>query len=160
MSTDKQLVIASNDSNPIKAQFIATLHQAALHQQLGYMDGLDPETKEVVPLLVGVEYDDNNKPVHLWPLGIVFLDGSNLKNYLAPDGNGNYYDQNVALDANGEPIDTDIDYDGDIGDGTLIDQCDSPKKQRRKAVKSGSRSKRGGSEVGADDDRDVSGGSV
>lgn len=104
---NKQLVIASNDRNPIKESFIQTLHMAALNCQLGYMDGMDPDTGDIIPLLCGVEYGEEGKPVKLWPLAIAFLDGTKLKNYLVPDGNGNYFNQNrdeIECDVNGEPI--------------------------------------------------------
>lgn len=141
----KELVIASNDRNPIKAQFIATLHQAALHNQLGYMDGMDPDTGQVVPLLCGVEYGEDGKPKQLWPLGIVFLQGEAIKNYLAPDGNGNYYSQQLATDANGEPIEL---------------PAEPAQEEGRPAVKSANSRKGRRRKVGADNDRDVSEGSV
>lgn len=153
MSTQNKLVIATNNPNPIKADFIRLLHNAALHNQLGYMDGMDPDTGDEVPLLVGVEYDDEGNPKQLWPLAIAFIDGSKLKNYLAPDGNGSYYNQTLASDAAGEPIDTDI--------GGGIELPDEPaEEQGRPTVKSANSRKGRRRKVGADDDRDVSGGSV
>lgn len=145
MSSNDKLVIASNDRNPIKAQFIATLHQAALHNQLGYMDGKDPETGEIVPLLCGVEFNEDGSPKQLWPLGIVFLNGEGLKNYLAPDGDGKYYDQfaNANLEANGQPI-----------------ELPAVEEEGRPSVKSSNSRKGRRRKVGADDDRHVPDGSV
>lgn len=141
--TTNNLVIASNDRNPMKEQFIQALHQAALHCQLGYMDGMDPDTGEITPLLVGVEYNEAGQPCKLWPLGTVFLTADNLKNYLVPDGNGQYFNQNAderELDANGDVIELPEET------GTAIESGNRRKGRRRK--------------MGADDDRGVSEGSV
>ena len=116
MTAEATAIVVTNDNNPIKRDFLAILHQAALHNQLGYMDGMDPDTGEIVPLLVGVEHLEDGK-MQLYPLAHAFLETDKLKNYLVPDGNGSYFCQN-SLDAAGD----------------LIAQLDTKpaKKQRRK----------------------------
>lgn len=110
-------VVVSNDANPIKRQFLAILHQAALHNQLGYMDGMDPDTGDIVPLLVGVERLDEGK-MKFYPLAAAFLDADKLKNYLVPDGNGKYFEQH------------DMDVASELAAGLDVKPA---KKQRRKA---------------------------
>ena len=97
------IVVLTNDPKPAKSEFIEVLHQAALHGQLGYMDGMDPDTGEIVPLLVGIER--NGTSIAAYPLAHIFMEVSELKAYLSPDGNGNYINLSEHIrDANGDPI--------------------------------------------------------
>lgn len=97
------VVVMTNEPNPIKTQFIEILHQAALNGQLGYMDGKDPDTGEIVPLLVGIEREGSM--IRAYPIAHAFLKVEEMKNYLAPDGQGNYLDLTTHItDANGEPV--------------------------------------------------------
>ena len=85
-------VVITNDFQPVKQEFIELLYQGALNGQLGYMDGMDPDTGNVVPLLVGLEASpDNPDEKYCYPLARIFLDTASIKKYLVPDGNGNYH---------------------------------------------------------------------
>lgn len=81
------LVILTNEKNPFKPQLLQMLYQAVEYRQVAYMDGMDPETGEIVPLLVGIEHQKDGIAVRV-PLARLL--GSDAPNYLIPDGEGNY----------------------------------------------------------------------
>lgn len=77
------------------------IYQSVGTNQLGYMDGLDPDTKEIVPLLVGIDREEDGK-MNLYPIAKLFLTPEELKTYLTPS------EYTLPTDANGEPISADI----------------------------------------------------
>lgn len=82
-------VILTNEPNQMKVNILQLLYQSAHMQQLAYMDGMDPDTGEIVPLLVGMEPTEDNQ-VRLYPLARLFTKASEIKTYLTPDGQGSY----------------------------------------------------------------------
>lgn len=86
MNTD--LLVLSNDNNPIKRNLLEAIVESISTNQLGYVDGMDPETGAIVPLLVGI--DRNEDGMRLYPIAQVFLDPTTLKRYLTPDEHGNF----------------------------------------------------------------------
>ncbi len=100
MTTETEPTVIANDTNPIKRQLLQAILQSAYTNQLGYLDGMDPETGDIVPLLVGIDREADGS-FRCYPIAKLFLTPSELKPYLTPDDSGNYINQS---DANGEPI--------------------------------------------------------
>ena len=67
------------------------LYKAVSMAQLAYMDGMDPETGEIHPLLVGLEGTQDGK-FNVYPLARLFNKLDAIPAYLTPDGEGNYVD--------------------------------------------------------------------
>lgn len=86
----KDLVVITDDNNPIKRSLMENIVLSINTNQLGYVDGKDPETGEVVPLLVGI--DRSEEGMQLFPIARVFLDPNEMKRFLVPDENGNFTD--------------------------------------------------------------------
>lgn len=83
-----QICIVSNNPTPFKATQIQLLYQAAFTHQLAYMDGMHPDTGEIVPLLVGIEPE--TEAIH--PLAVLLNKHTDdIPNYLVPDGRGSYF---------------------------------------------------------------------
>lgn len=88
------LVVIANDNNPVKRQLLENIHASSFTNQLGYLDGMDPDTGEIVPLLVGIDRDDEGN-MSLFPIAKLFLSSAELKTYLAPDQYGNFIQSGV-----------------------------------------------------------------
>lgn len=81
--------VLTNEVTQFKLDILKAIYNSVVSGQLGYLDAKDPETGEIVPLLVGIEYSDKGtfKP---YPIA-KFITGKDVfKNYLVPDGRGNY----------------------------------------------------------------------
>jgi hypothetical protein len=81
--------ILSNEVTKFKLDILQAIYDSVVHGQLGYLDAKDPETGEIVPLLVGIEFntDGTFKP---YPIA-KFISGKDVfKDYLVPDGKGGY----------------------------------------------------------------------
>ena len=85
------LMFLTNERTPYKANMLLMLYKAAETAQLGYMDGLHPETGEIHPLLVGIEPTENGQ-FRVHALARIFNNLDEIPQYLMPDGNGNYLD--------------------------------------------------------------------
>lgn len=109
MHTIRDIVIMSTDNNPIKQQLMEAIHTSAYTNQLGYLDGMDPDTGQIVPLLVGVDRDKDGG-MSFYPIAQLFLSTSELKRYLTPDMHGSWVDNSIK-DANGEDIASDFDQE-------------------------------------------------
>lgn len=107
MSTNKDEgpTVIATDTNPIKRQLLQAILQSAYTNQLGYLDGMDPDTGDIVPLLVGIDRAEDGT-FRCYPIAKLFLKADELKAYLTPDDHGNFINQS---DANGEPITADFD---------------------------------------------------
>lgn len=97
------LLLMTNEPTELKLKTLELLYQSLSFGQLAYMDGKNPETGEIVPLLVGLQPEANNK-VSIYPVAKLISKDDNV-NYLVPDGQGNYSPLNV-----GESIDLGIDF--------------------------------------------------
>lgn len=95
---DIPLIVLSNEPSPMKVNVLQVFYQAAEVAQLAYADGKDPETGEIVPLIVGLEPTTAGK-FKVWPLARVISKGSEIKQYLMPDGKGGYFDGKSAVSA-------------------------------------------------------------
>lgn len=87
-----QLVLMTNDRQQFKVSTLQVIYQAADYRQLAYMDGMDPDTGEIVPLLVGLE-TLSDEQFNVWPLAIILNKSKQIKNYLVPNGRGDYVDR-------------------------------------------------------------------
>lgn len=83
------LVVLTNERTPFKAQQILMLYQAVHAAQLAYMDGLNPGTGEVEPLLVGLEPTDDGQ-FRVFPLAKLLSKLDEVPAYQVPDGQGGY----------------------------------------------------------------------
>lgn len=69
---------------------LAMFYQGVFDNRIGIMDSHNIETGEIETILVGVEADENGKPV-CYPLAKL-LKAEEVPQYLSPDGKGGYYD--------------------------------------------------------------------
>ena len=83
------LIILSNDRNPEKVHLLKTLYQAFQLGKIGLVDGMDPETGTVAPMLAGIEMEDGDI-TGVYPLAAILQDMKTISSILIPDGNGNY----------------------------------------------------------------------
>lgn len=85
------LYILTNERTDMKANMLLMMYKAMGLGQLGYMDGMDPDTGEIVPLLVGFQPDSTGK-FNVYPLARIFNKVDGIPHYLVPDGAGSYID--------------------------------------------------------------------
>ena len=69
---------------------LAMLYQRDFDNTIGIMDSFNLDTDEVETILVGVQADENGKPV-CFPLAKL-LKAEEVPQYLSPDGKGGYFD--------------------------------------------------------------------
>ena len=69
---------------------LAMFYQGSFDNKLGIMDSFNLNTEEVETILVGVQADENGKPV-CFPLAKL-LKAEEVPQYLSPDGKGGYFD--------------------------------------------------------------------
>ena len=96
------LILLTNDRKQFKADQLIMFYKAASLAQLAYMDGLDPDTNEIVPLLVGLEPTEGNTQFKVYPLAKLISKHDDIKNYLVPDGNGKYVDYSLPQEEAGQ----------------------------------------------------------
>jgi len=106
------LMLMTNEPNEDKLRFMELLYQAMSVGQVAYMDGKDPDTGEVVPLIVGIQPEANNL-VSIYPLAKIIKPEDESVNYHVPDGAGAYSPLNV-----GEPIDLGLSLTAEPDGGT------------------------------------------
>ncbi len=94
------LIMMTNERTPQKAQMMFMLYQAAETAQLAYMDGMDPESGEIHPLLVGLEPTPGGE-FRVWPLARLINKVDSIPKYMVPDGEGNYIDYGVTGESAG-----------------------------------------------------------
>ena len=76
--------------SPYLDSLLAMFYQGAFDNTIGIMDSFNLETEEVETILVGVQADENGKPV-CFPLAKL-LKAEEVPQYLSPDGKGGYFD--------------------------------------------------------------------
>lgn len=87
---DTQFIpILSNEPNELKLHTLELLYNSVAYGQLGYMDGKDPNTGEIIPLLVGLDPLPDGSGFAIYPVARI-LGKNDPLNYLVPDGIGNY----------------------------------------------------------------------
>jgi hypothetical protein len=92
------IMVLTNEPTELKVRTLELIYQSLSYGQIAYMDGKDPDTGEVVPMLVALEPAGDNK-VTIYPIARLFDKNDKLTEYLVPDGLGNY--RNVGA----EPVD-------------------------------------------------------
>lgn len=87
---DTQFIpILSNEPNELKLHTLELIYNSVAYGQLGYCDGKDPVTGEIVPLLVGLDPLPDGSGFAIYPVARI-LGKNDPLNYLVPDGIGNY----------------------------------------------------------------------
>ena len=81
----------NEQESPYLDNLLAMFYQGAYDNQLGIMQAFNIETEEQELILVGVDADENGKPV-CYPIAKI-LAAEDVKNYLSPDGKGGWFDE-------------------------------------------------------------------
>lgn len=103
------------DNRQYLEALLVMFYEGAFHNRLGVMEAFDLTTNEETTILVGVEADEDGKPV-CYPVARC-LKAEEVKNFLAPDGKGGYYDPHDPVEAseareNLKPIKEAVELDG------------------------------------------------
>ena len=101
------LIILSNDKNPAKADMLAMLYRAFHIGQIGLIDGMDPDTGAVSPMIAGIELVDGEIR-GVFPLAKILESADEISRILIPDGQGSYVSNSAGFgdDNAGEPSDS------------------------------------------------------
>ena len=87
VSRDKEMMLFSNNPNPIQYNLLEMFYRGVLANTLGLMEARNTETGELDLILVGL--DKEGDEVKTYPLAVMLKkDGGKI--YQAPDGKGNY----------------------------------------------------------------------
>jgi hypothetical protein len=86
-------IFTNDKTNPYSRQLLHMLYDGALTNKLGVMHAKDSVTGDQVSLIVGIIRDEEGN-INCFPLAR-FLDGSEVPQYLAPDGNGGWVGENT-----------------------------------------------------------------
>jgi hypothetical protein len=81
-------IFTNDKANPYPRQLLHMLYDGALTNKLGIMHAKDAESGKEVSLIVGIIRDDEGN-INCFPLAR-FLDGAEVPQYLAPDGEGGW----------------------------------------------------------------------
>lgn len=76
--------------SPNLDNILAMFYRGVYDNRIGIMEAFNLDTEEEECILVGVELDENNKPI-CFPLCKV-LRAEDVTRYLSPDGKGGYFD--------------------------------------------------------------------
>ena len=88
-SNKAPLIILSDDRNPAEADMLAMLYRAFQIGQIGLVDGMDPDTGVVSPMLAGIEMVDGEIR-GIYPLAKIFESEVDISRILIPGGQGSY----------------------------------------------------------------------
>lgn len=91
------MVILTNDRTPGKAEMLQMIYRAFSLGQVGLVDGMDPDTGEITPMLAGIEMNEQNELVGVYPLATILQSLEEIARILIPDGQGNYVSANSNL---------------------------------------------------------------
>jgi len=94
------LFVLTNEITEFKGNVLRLFYQAAEMRQLAYMDGMDPDTGEIVPLLVGLEPTADGQ-FNVAPLAKLISKSQEIIHYLVPDGNGSYFNNEPTVGRDG-----------------------------------------------------------
>ncbi len=90
------LIILSNERNPAKADMMTMLYRAFQLGQIGLIDGMDPDTGVVSPMLAGIDFVDGEIR-GVYPLARILESTDEISRILIPDGQGSYVNNNAAF---------------------------------------------------------------
>jgi len=106
------LVIMTNDRNPAKVEMLQMMYKAFSLGQVGLVDGMDPDTGEIQPMLAGIEMV-NGELVGVYPLAVLLQSLDEISRILIPDGQGNYVSANINLaESNDGPVEPEAEAEG------------------------------------------------
>lgn len=80
----------NQELSPHLDSLLAMYYEGIYNNTVGIMEAWNIKTNEPELILVGVEPDENGKPV-CFPIAVV-LRAEDVTNYLSPDGKGGYFD--------------------------------------------------------------------
>lgn len=80
----------NQESSPYMDNILAMFYDGAYNNRIGIMEAHNLETETEEMILVGVELDENGKPI-CFPLCKV-LRAEDVTKYLSPDGDGGFFD--------------------------------------------------------------------
>ena len=87
VSLDMEMMVFSNNPNPLQYNLIEMFYRGVLANTLGLMEARNKETGELELILVGLDKD--GEEVKTYPLAVMLKkDGGAI--YEAPDGKGGY----------------------------------------------------------------------
>lgn len=97
--------------SPYLDSILAMFYEACYLNRVGIMEAWNLETEQNEMVLVGIELDENGKP-DCYPIASC-LRAEDLPKYLAPDGDGGYYDPSNPSDVadfkdSAQPIEDDL----------------------------------------------------
>lgn len=80
----------NQESSPNLDNILAMFYQGVYDNRIGIMEAYNIETETEELILVGVELDENGKPICFPLCGV--LRAEDIKNFLSPNGKGGYFD--------------------------------------------------------------------
>ena len=83
------ILLISNEPTEFKARTLELIYESIALGQLGYMDGKDGDTGEIVPLLVGLKPVSDTR-YEVYPIARLLINKDDHANYLVPNGAGDY----------------------------------------------------------------------
>lgn len=89
----KEMVLfkfTNKPDTPYLDSLFMMFHHGAFSNKIGIMEAWNLETEQEETILVGVEIDERGKP-DCYPIAKV-LRAEDVQNYLAPNGDGGYFD--------------------------------------------------------------------
>lgn len=95
-------VQTNNLKDPAPYELLMMFYKGCDENTVGLMEALDEETGETDYLIVGLVEDPETKSVKSIPLARVFKGPEETYKYIAPDGKGNYYKDEVKEDEHQE----------------------------------------------------------
>lgn len=81
----------NKEESPWLDSVLAMFYDGVFRNRIGIMDAWNLDTEQEETVLVGIELDEDGKP-DCFPLAKL-LRAEDVKNYLSPDGKGEFYDQ-------------------------------------------------------------------
>jgi hypothetical protein len=85
---ERVLKLLTNELTDLKKSTLRVILQGCEYDEIGYMDGRDSATGEIVPLLVGLQPDGNGS-FTIYPIARLYLK-QDIPEFEPPDGRGNY----------------------------------------------------------------------
>lgn len=89
---ERVLKLVTNEPTQFKKEYLRVIIQGMEFDEIGYMDGRDPNTGEIVPLLVAFEPSEAEGQFNIYPLARLYM-GADMTAFEVPDGRGNYISQ-------------------------------------------------------------------
>jgi len=85
---ERALKLLTNEPTELKKSTLRIMYQACDFEELAYMDGRDPATGEIVPLLIGLQVEADGQ-YSIYPVARLYM-GKDIPDFEPPDGRGSY----------------------------------------------------------------------